>query len=263
MNDRREHPADRIQDLLDGRLDASERAEVDRHLETCATCRRERDELARVKDALSGLAPEALPEDLVPSVTGLLDREDRSSEGVGPAGRRIRNGAVLSAAAALAILAVLFVPLIRSRNVVSAADRAYSEFREGRLRLDLATGDPQALERFFAERGIAGARVFDLAMMGYRLSGGRIHRVRGRPSAFYVYAGEGNKILVCQMYEGSVRELPPGAERREHSGISFFVYRRNARTLVFWQERNVVCALVSDAGGDEVVQLAFAKALKT
>ena len=262
MNDRRGHPGDRIQDLLDGRLDPSEEAEVGRHLETCAMCRRERDELARVKGALSGLSSEAVPEDLAASVTALLDRDDRPSEGGRPAGHHVRNGAVL-AAAALAIIAVFLVPQIRSRNVVSAADRAYSEFREGRLRLDLVTDDPQALERFFVERGIAEARVFDLAMMGYRLSGGRIHRVRGRPSAFYVYAGEGNKILVCQMYEGSVRELPPGAERRNHSGISFFVYRRNARTLVFWQERGVVCALVSDAGEDEVVQLAFAKALKT
>ncbi len=262
MSGRREHPGDRIQDLLDGRLDASERTTVERHLETCPTCRRERDELARVKDAVSSLAPEAAPDDLAPNVTALLDREDRSRKETDArsAGRRVwKRAAVLAAAAALAIIAVLSV---RSGNVVSAADDDYSAYREGKLPLELVSGDPRALERFFAERGIGDARVFDLSMMRYRLAGGRIHAVRGRQSAFWVYEGEGNKILVCQMYPGTASELPPGAERREHGGIPFFVYGKDTRTLVFWQEGNVICALVSEAGREEVVQLAFAKAVK-
>jgi hypothetical protein len=63
------------------------------------------------------------------------------------------------------------------------------------------------------------------------------------------------------MFEGSTRELPRGAEVRRHGAISFFVFRRGARTLVFWPEGEVLCVLASDAGVEEVIALAFAKAV--
>jgi hypothetical protein len=37
---------------------------------------------------------------------------------------------------------------------------------------------------------------------------------------------------------------------------------KSSRTLVFWQEGNEVCALASEVGREEVVQLAFEKAVK-
>jgi len=49
---------------------------------------------------------------------------------------------------------------------------------------------------------------------------------------------------------------------RRHGGISFFVYRRDARTLVFWPEGKVLCVLASEAPTEEVVALAFAKAVR-
>jgi hypothetical protein len=65
------------------------------------------------------------------------------------------------------------------------------------------------------------------------------------------------------MFEGSARDLPPGADMRRHGGISFFVYRRDTRTLVFWPEGEVLCVLTSDADAEEVIALAFAKAVPT
>jgi hypothetical protein len=32
--------------------------------------------------------------------------------------------------------------------------------------------------------------------------------------------------------------------------------------MVFWQEGDVICVLTSDLGSEEVIQLAFAKAIK-
>lgn len=108
------------------------------------------------------------------------------------------------------------------------------------------------------------AHPFDCARPGSVERDGRSKlAVGGRPSALFVYRGERNKILVCQMYEGSARDLPRGAEVRRHGGISFFVYRRDARTLVFWPEGKVLCVLASEAPTEEVVALAFAKAVPT
>jgi hypothetical protein len=64
------------------------------------------------------------------------------------------------------------------------------------------------------------------------------------------------------MYRGRTAELPYTAERRVHDGIGFLVYRRDGVTLVFWQEGEVVCVLASDVAPEEVVALAFAKAMK-
>jgi hypothetical protein len=50
---------------------------------------------------------------------------------------------------------------------------------------------------------------------------------------------------------------------RRHGGISFYVYRRDARTLVFWPEGEVLCVLTSDGDAEEVIALAFAKAVPT
>jgi len=141
--------------------------------------------------------------------------------------------------------------------------RDFAGYRDARLALELRTGDPAALERFFAERGIAfPTRVFDLAMMRYRLAGGRVHRVAGRPSAFFAYAGPDATPLICEMYRGTLAELPGAAERHVHDGITFRIYRVGVVTLVFWQEGAVVCVLASEGNTDEVVQLAYAKAMR-
>jgi len=66
---------------------------------------------------------------------------------------------------------------------------------------------------------------------------------------------------MCHLFEGSTQMLPRGAGRRRHGGIDFFVSAKSSHTLVFWQEGNVVCVLASEVGREEVIQLAFAKAV--
>ena len=140
----------------------------------------------------------------------------------------------------------------------------YRSYKAEKLPLILQTEDVREMEKFFSEAGITfQTRVFDLGMMNYRLVGGRVHQLINRQSALFVYRGEDNKILVCQMYPGQVTELlPAGAVRRENKGIEFYIYRINGLTVVFWQEGTVICVLSSDINPEEVVQLAFAKAVK-
>ena len=128
----------------------------------------------------------------------------------------------------------------------------------------LQTGEVKTLERFFSTSGIAfNTRVFDLAMMNYRLVGGRAHQLLKRQSALFVYRGKANQLLLCQMYPGPVTELPTaGAILRENKGIRFYIYRVNGLTIAFWQEGTVTCVLASDIAPEEVIQLAFAKAMK-
>src|SRR2546422_7731872 len=125
------------------------------------------------------------------------------------------------------------------------------------------SSDVCSSDLYFAWRGLAfRTRVFDLGMMGYGLVGARVHRLDGRPSALFAYRGVGDHTLMCQMFEGSLDELPQGGEAREHNGIEFRIFKEHGLTLVFWMEGSVVCVLVSDVSGEDVVQLAYAKAVK-
>ncbi len=258
------HFGEELQDLLDGRLAEAARAEIAAHVAQCPRCREELAALERARVAARGLRPFAQPADLAVRIASVLDAEDRTSA-PGSKRRRLPHrwplvaGGLLTAAA---LVALLLLPSATA-DLPTAVGRDFAGYRDARLALELRTGDPAALERFFAVRGIAfPTRVFDLAMMRYRLAGGRVHRLVGRPSALFAYTGPNAAPLICEMYGGSLAELPRAAEQRVHDGITFRVYRVSRMTLVFWQEGAVVCVLVSEGNTDEVVQLAYAKAVR-
>jgi hypothetical protein len=118
------------------------------------------------------------------------------------------------------------------------------------------------MEAFFAGHGVPfKTRVFDLGMMNYQLMGGSVERKDGPRRALFVYRAPGNQKLVCEMYEGRIETLPKGATLRQNKGVAFYVYETGEMTAVFWPEGAVICALVSDIKPEEVVQLAFAKAM--
>jgi hypothetical protein len=170
-------------------------------------------------------------------------------------------GALLAAAAV--VLLLLVSPTGTGDTLPDVVARDFTAYRAGTLPLTLRTSDVAAVERLFVAGGAPFAmRVFDLGMMQYQLVGGRVHRLRGRPSALFVYRGPGDRNLVCQMYEGQLADLPRSDDVREHNGITFQVYRAGTTTLVFWQEGAVVCVLASDADVEAVIQLAYAKAIK-
>lgn len=265
MTDTVNHLGATLQDFLDGRLDDTRQVEVQAHLEACPQCRSELEALRWVRDvALKQLPGEKMPPALADRVAAALDAADGRTRLAASWTNRRRGwrwaaaGAVL-AAAALALLLVSRPPA----NLVDAVARDFARYSNGALALHLLSSDGTAVESLYARGGIDfRTRVFDLGMMQYRLVGGRIHQLRGRPSALFAYRGPEGRDLVCQMYEGRLAELPRSDDVREHNGIIFQVYRAGSLTLVFWQEGAVVCVLTSDAQSEVVIQLAYAKAAK-
>ncbi|MBI1966425.1 MAG: zf-HC2 domain-containing protein [Gemmatimonadetes bacterium] len=251
------HPGDELQQLLDGRLEAERRAQVEAHLAVCARCRRELAALRWVTAAVrKGLPERDVPAAVAAGVAAALDGADRAA-------RRRRPAWVIGLALAAAAVLVVLVTRGGAPDVVAAAAEELARYRAADLPLQLETGDPRALERLIARSTLRfPVRVFDFGMMGYRLAGGGAHRLAGRRSALFAYEDAGGRRVVCQMYEGRITELPAGAERREHDGIQFRIYRTAGLTLVFWQEGDVVCVLASDGDPEEAVQLAYAKAIK-
>jgi anti-sigma factor RsiW len=280
VNSRDHHPLEAIHALVDGRSDVPERELVERHLEECASCRAERDIAQGTRRIVRQATPyPAVPAGLADSIGAALDELD------GRAGQREqdrpdrsrdkphrRNVWAWLAPAAVVVIAMvaLFVLWQRGREIVpigeqivAAVSADYGAVQDGTLKLDRQDGNPAELERYFAERGLEfQTRVFDLGMMRYQLGGGRVQDLAGRPSALFAYRNAEGVLMVCRMYLGALAELPAPSRILEHDGNSFQVYERDGRTLVFWQEGDVVCVLVSDAPAQAVIDLAFAKAAK-
>src|SRR5713226_4213774 len=165
-----------LQDLLDGRLAEPARAEIAAHVARCPRCREELAVLERARAAARGLPPLAQPADLAVQIARALDAEDRASA-PGRTRPRLPHRWPFVAAGLIAAAVLVALLLLPSATVdlPAAVARDFAGYRDARLALELRTGDPTALERFFAERGIAfPTRVFDLAMMQYRLAGGRV-----------------------------------------------------------------------------------------
>jgi hypothetical protein len=186
------------------------------------------------------------------------DRAERSKSSVLDARRAWRFAAL--AAAAAAIVAITLLSISEKADPASAAARDWKRWTSGRVHLELRSGSPQAISRFFADRGVAFPVSSEMiALPGYRLLGARVHSLDGRRTTFSVYRGRNNETLVYQMYEGVLGDLPGGGRVFESDGARLLVFRASDLTQVFWQEGPVVCVLVSDAPPEELVRVVLAK----
>ncbi len=260
------HFKDEIQDLLDQRLDAATRGEVERHLAACEECRREFEALRWTKQvAARRFKAAATPEELRENILRSLRSSNQPANVETPPASFWQTNfrPVLAWAAAIVVMAALGAAyFLKQPKFLDVVARDFRDYQHQKLALELKTGDTKEMETFFTSHGVAfNTRVFDLGMMNYQLVGGRVQQFRRQPTALFVYRGPANQILHCRMYAGTVAELPVGAVERENKGIKFHIYQAGGLTMVFWQEGTVVCVLSSDIPSEEVVQLAFAKAM--
>ena len=258
------HFKDEIQDLLDNRLDASTRAEVERHLETCTECRREFEAMRWTKSfAAKQFAAKPASSELRENILRAVEAGSGSARRITfhPAFKIQNWKPILAWAAALVvlgILALIFIP--KQRTLPQIVARDFRSYQNEKLTLELDTPNVKKMETFFAGRVPFTPHVYDLSVKNYPLVGGRVQDLQSRQTEWVVYRGPNNQDLVCQMYVGNVSELPTGSVERQHRGKKFYVYDVKGVTMVFWQDRKVVCVLISDMPTESVVQLAFAKA---
>ena len=258
-----EHLDERLAELLDGRLSAGDLAQAETHVAGCAACALRLEQARSAKRAVATLPVVPLPDGFAARISSALDQEERTGGAervVRFPGRAVRP--LLAAAALLLVgLAGTFV-LFRKPAEVSAAAADFERVAGGRLALEARGPSAPEVETYFTSRRLGFAtRVFDLGMMGWTIGGGAVGSLAGGPSALWTYRDAKGRIIVCEMYAGLASDVRRGAEATARGGITFFLHRRGNLTLVFWQEGDVACVLVSDIPRDEVIALAVAKAM--
>lgn len=250
------HPDELLQELLDGRLQGAERAAVDAHLEQCARCRRLRESSMNARRLLRELPADGSPEELGALLDGVLARS--AAEPVAER-RRAPRPWLLAAAVAAVLLVALGGVLLRPRL---ASREAVDELLTLHATAAPVFGErtPAALESRLAALPFP-IRVLDLAAMDVRLLGGGTGTVAGGPAGWMLYAGPAGERLLCVMWRGSLAALPAADATRAHGPFTFRIYRRDARTVVAWQEGELVCVLVGEGDPEGVIALAQAKAM--
>lgn len=254
------HPRfEELNDLFDKRAGDIVRRRLEEHLSACDACRAEWERLTDTRIALrdAAEATEEVPQDLRAAIAASLDRAERSRKRL----QALTRSAGSLAAAALIVWGVLLLQR-EDTDLPAAAVQDHADIVSGQRPLEIRTSDAAELEQWFNRRLDFPSRVFDLTMMRYHLTGGRIDSAEQRNSALFVYRHEGGEIVICEMFPGRTETLPEGAVRRIHNGIEFFVYSREGTTTIFWQEGSVVCVLAGRGPQEEIVSLAFAKAMK-
>lgn len=165
---------------------------------------------------------------------------------------------VIVAGVGLIAIAALVASLFRDPGVPAAVSRDYSRVAGRVLRPDVEASDPAALTAALDARqpGI-DARVPDLAAAGYRLAGGTVRDVDGHAGVLVVYHNALQDLLVWQAYRGNVSDLPDTSDVRRHEGRRYYVHRKAASILVFWQDGPRVLVVTSSLPAEQVVKLAY------
>jgi anti-sigma factor RsiW len=230
---------------LDDTLSASERDAVRAHLEECVVCRNARALEAEFAEYLRRI-PRLVE---IPSAVQERLRVALRRETMRPPPRaRPRTLAVV---AAVVLLGALAVGLLWPAGVdfVGPVSDDYRLAASAQLPLDVTTGDPVVLARYFDGSGRFGfpASVFDLRAAGYRLLGGAIRRRRGVVFAVSVYERDG-EIVVCHRFRD--------AEGNAGSDVALRRYLR-AGDVGTWVTRQggVVCCLTSRLPPEELERI--------
>jgi anti-sigma factor RsiW len=221
------------QSYLDGELTGVEAAEAERHLQTCTECQAFAVEAAELSDALRKAPRMPAPSHLRAAVLARLDKEPvRFSPrsfwmGTGA-------GAGVSALAAGFALLALLPPSIATltQSVVDAHARALTAEKT----IMVVSSNHHTVKPWLAAHAGLSPPVTDFAADGFKLTGGRVDEVAGRPAAVMVYA-HGNHEVDLFAWPDRGADLP-GA------GIA-----HGFRTS-FWKAGDMDFAAVSDVDRD-------------
>lgn len=250
----------RVQAYVDDELDAVSRAQIERHVHRCASCRALCSQLQELSTAIHQELPVATtPTALRHRVLQALDTQalDMQALDMQPAAAdsrqksRLRDsarrpfwlGAASGIAAAGAAAALAFLTLlVPARNaIVEGFLTAHVNSLMSSHLIDIASTDRHTVKPWFAGRVDVTPEVADFAPQGFTLTGGRIDFLKQQRVAVVVYR-HGAHIINLFCWSAPAYALPANATRKGYH-------------LLFWKSGDLAYAAIADTGWDELMQL--------
>lgn len=238
------HPdSQRLEAHFDNELSAPEAADIDAHVEQCAECRAQLQDLAQMRASLRQDLPQyRVPPALRARLSRALDQES------GAASRKASRApfwaGAFGGACATAIAAVLaFVIFIPPPGNVLVNDLVSSHLRSlmpDHL-IDVVSTDKHTVKPWFAGHADVSPAVADFEPQGYRLLGGRADYVDRQRAAVIVYQ-HGAHLINVFSWADDRRSLPRNLTR-------------NGYELIFWRSGNLDYCAVSDTAPEELRRL--------
>jgi mycothiol system anti-sigma-R factor len=236
---------------VDGELVGEDRAAFERHLETCASCRR----LLQEEQTTAALLQEAQPRHEAPAALRTRVEEILAA----PPRRSPRGlGLTIAAAIAMAVLAGWLVvprhaPAARPPGAASAfaamAADTHLRYARGQLPLEVQSDRPERVSKWFA-----GRVPFHLALPDYpvapgeqkfyRLEGGRLVSFGSDYAAYVAYQMDEQPISLVVTSAATV--APEGGSLVQSGALTFHVESVAGLKVITWSDNGLTYALASD-----------------
>src|SRR5436190_5044067 len=226
--------------LMDGELDAGHAHEVEAHLAICPSCAAQRRQHGELHQAL-GLAPlryEA-PAALRRRVEGAFAAPKRAAPNRRSLLQGLVMGSMLSAAAAASIVVVAF-RVEDEQRILGEVVTAHLHSLQAEHLTDVLSSDQHTVKPWFSGRLDVAPPVLDLTTEGFRLVGGRLDYIDGKPIAAIVYK---RRAHIINLFVAQTLGSAPFAPRSK-SVQGFNILR--------WSEQGLDLAAISDINVDEL-----------
>ncbi|HWE22824.1 MAG TPA: zf-HC2 domain-containing protein [Myxococcales bacterium] len=224
---------------VDDELDVRSAVDVETHVERCAECGRERDELLALRDTARNRLP---VEDLPPLLEARIWKSVRDAAAPQRvrARRWLREASMMAAAACLAVVAT--VSLQRGGGARDEILDAHIRSLQAQHLTDVVSSDQHTVKPWFQGKVDFAVPARDFAEQGFTLAGGRLDVVGGKQVAAIVYRRR-QHVLNLFVWPSTGSDSKPRSSKERG-------YR-----VTSWAQGGFEYRLVSDVPDTEVDQL--------